>query len=230
MNTPQDDMPEHDPHISALYRKTGNIEPPASLDEAVLASARRAVRQRRNRWMLPLSTAAVLMLGLTVLLKLNSEWQPGREFNDDTPTSVTLEEKTESAAGTLAKRAAPAPAKTLELNAALPSSAIAPRDEQPRKTAKEKSEIASTLGSASDTAPISDSTLQQAETSNETETPFVSGMAQAEQKVLEPKAWIKKIRKLIEAKNIDEAKKELKAFRKHYPDYKLADDLKALLP
>ncbi len=230
MNTPQDDMPEHDPHISALYRKAGNIEPPASLDEAVLASARRAVRQRRNRWMLPLSTAAVLMLGLTVLLKLNSEWQPGREFKDDTPASVTLEEKTESAAGTLAKRAAPAPAKTLGLNAAPPSSATAPREEQPRQAARAKTEIAESQGFAADNAAMSDLIVPQTDKLKGSESPVISGMAQAEQKVLEPKAWIKKIRKLIEAKNIDEAKKELEAFKKRYPDHKLPDDLKPLIP
>jgi hypothetical protein len=231
VNTPQDDMLEHDPHISALYRKTGNIEPPASLDETVLANARRAVRQRRNRWMLPLSTAAVLMLGLTVLLKLNSEWQPTPKLEDSAPTSAANEDKlAEAPIRMMAKKAAPAPAETRALKSAPPSIATAPRDEQPRKTAREKTEIAKMLGSASDTAPISDSAIQQAEKSKDTESPVITGMAQAEQKVLEPKEWIKKIRKLLEAKKQDEAEKELKAFRKRYPDYKLPDDLKALIP
>jgi len=181
VNTPRDDMPEHDPAISDLYRKTGDIAPPASLDEAVLASARRATRQRRQRWILPLSTAAVLMLGITVLLKLNSEWQP----RDSAPVSAPHEEK---------------------------------------------SEITESLGSSADTTSMSDSTVMQADKLKEGESPVEPGMLQAEQKALEPKPWIEKIHKLIEEKKLDEAKKELEAFRKHYPDYKLPNDLKSLLP
>ncbi len=224
MNTPRDDMPEHDPHISALYRKTGNIEPPASLDEAVLASARRAVRQRRQRWVLPLSTAAVLMLGITVLLKLNGEWQPGRGFEGDVPMSTTHEEKSaEARERVMAKRAAPASPEPQALKSAPPSLATAP-SELPRGVVREKAEIAESMGFSADRARMSDSAVQ------ETESPVISGMAQAEQKVLEPKAWIEKIRKLIEEKKPDEAKKELEDFRKRYPDHKLPDDLKSLLP
>lgn len=227
MNTPHDDMSEHDPHISALYRKTGNIEPPATLDEAVLASARRAVRQRRNRWMLPLSTAAVLMLGLTVLLKLNSEWQPGPKLEDGAPASTPHEEKlAEAPARMMAKKSAPAPSKSQALTAQ-PSTTIT---EQPRQTARAKSEDAESQSIAADTAPMTNSTMHETEIRKEAGSPVISGMAQAEQEVLEPKPWLEKIRKLIEAKKPDAAKKELKAFRKHYPDYKLPDDLKALIP
>lgn len=77
---------------------------------------------------------------------------------------------------------------------------------------------------------MSNSTIQEAEKSKEAGNPVISGMTQAEDKVLEPKPWIEKIHKLMEAKNLDEAKKELKAFRKRYPDYKLPDDLKSLMP
>ncbi len=213
MNTPHDDMPEHDPDISALYRKTGDIAPPASLDEAVLASARRAIHQRRQRWILPLSTAAVLMLGITVLLKINSEWQPGDALERSAPAPAMPEEKAETSAGVLAKKAAPASPEPQALRAV-----------PPQQAARAKTEIAESLGATTDTAPMADSTIQEAES------PVIAGMAQTEQKVLEPKPWIEKIRKLIEAKKPNEARKEMEAFRKRYPDYKLPDDLKLLMP
>lgn len=215
MNTPRDDMPEHDPHISAIYRTTGDIEPPAALDEAVLTSARHAVRQRRQRWMLPLSTAAVLMLGITVLLKLNSEWQPGHDLEGGAPASPALEKKSkDTSVGMLAKKAAPEPQAL----------------KAPPQAARAKTEIAESLGFAADSAPMSGSVILEADKQKETESPILSGIVQTEQKVLEPKPWIKKIRKLLEAKKLAESRKELQAFRKHYPDYRLPDDLKSLLP
>ncbi len=209
MNRPHDDMPEHDPEISALYRKTGNVEPSAKLDEAVLASARRALRQRRQRWILPLSTAAVLMLGITVLLKINSEWQPGDALERSAPAPAMHEEK---AAGVLAKKAAPVSPEPRALRAV-----------PPQQAARAKTEIAESLGAAADAAPMMDSTMHEAES------PIIAGIAQTEQKALEPQPWIEKIRKLLLEKKPDEAKKELEAFRKHYPDYKLPNDLKSLI-
>ncbi len=208
MNRPHDDMPEHDPDISALYRKAGNVEPPAKLDEAVLTSARRAIRQRRQRWILPLSTAAVLMLGITVLLKINSEWQPGDALERSAPAPAMHEEKAETSTGVLAKKAAPVSPEPRALRAV-----------PPQQASRAKTEIAESLGA--DAAPMMDSTIQEAES------PVIAGTALAEPKVLEPKPWIEKIRKLLLEKKPDEAKKELEAFRKHYPDYKLPDDLKS---
>ncbi len=207
MNTPHDDMPEHDPHISALYRQAGDIAPPASLDEAVLASARRAVRQRRQRWIVPLSTAAVLMLGLTVLLKINSEWQT----KESVPMAMPHEEKAEASAGMLAKKAAPASPAPQVLRAV-----------PPQQSSRAKTEIAESFGAVADA-------VQKTDKQKENETLAIAGAAQAEPKVLEPKPWIEKIRKLIEEKKLDEGRKELRAFRKRYPDYKLPNDLKSLV-
>lgn len=205
MNTSHD---EHDPEISALYRKTGNVEPPTKLDVAVLATARRAIRQRRQRWILPLSTAAVLMLGITVLLKINSEWLP----TDSVPMAINHEE-TETSAGMLEKKTAPISPEPQALRA-MP----------PQQAARAKKEITESLDFSADSAPMSDSTMQEAEK------PVIAGSAQTEQKVLEPKPWIEKIYKLIEEKKADDAKKELDAFRKRYPDYKLPADLTSLMP
>lgn len=78
----------HDPAISAVYRKTGDLAPPTSLDEAILATAKQAVRQRRQRWMLPMSTAAVLMMSVTLLMNMNQEWDFSGEPADSAPASA----------------------------------------------------------------------------------------------------------------------------------------------
>lgn len=50
---------------------------------------------------------------------------------------------------------------------------------------------------------------------------------QADEEVLQPAAWIARIRKLKLQGRKPEAEKELVAFRKHYPDFRLPDDLAA---
>ncbi|MGH8689021.1 MAG: hypothetical protein ACREVQ_15060 [Burkholderiales bacterium] len=60
---------EHDTRVSAAYRELGADAPPAQLDAAVLAAARR----RRPRWAVPVSVAAVVVLGLGVVLRVQRE-------------------------------------------------------------------------------------------------------------------------------------------------------------
>ena len=69
-----DQLPD-DPSLSALYRRTRQERPTAELDQAVMQEARRALSRRRVRWWLPLSTAAVILLGVS--LTLNQMEPPG---------------------------------------------------------------------------------------------------------------------------------------------------------
>src|SRR5688500_18690150 len=72
-------MTDPDERLSSRYRELAREEPPPLLDEAILASARRAVAPRtRNRWAMPVSIAAVLFLGVGVSLRMQSE-KPGIE-------------------------------------------------------------------------------------------------------------------------------------------------------
>lgn len=66
-------MKQDDDRIKDLYRQSATEQPPAHLDEAILAASRKAVSARRRpvapfsgRWQLPASLAAVLIV--TVLL------------------------------------------------------------------------------------------------------------------------------------------------------------------
>ena len=67
---------ERDPVVSAAYRALGAAEPPRALDEAILAAARRPAKTWTQRWALPLSLAAVVVLSVTVTLQMQLE-QPG---------------------------------------------------------------------------------------------------------------------------------------------------------
>jgi hypothetical protein len=65
---------ERDSRISALYRSAAAEEPPAAVDDAIRAAARRAVAAgpRRvdapfKRWKVPLALAAVVVLSVSVV-------------------------------------------------------------------------------------------------------------------------------------------------------------------
>src|SRR5688572_11596404 len=72
-------MTESDEDLRKRYRELDAIEPPAALDQAILASARRAVAPRAaQRWAMPVSVAAVLVLAVGVTLRMQHE-KPGIE-------------------------------------------------------------------------------------------------------------------------------------------------------
>lgn len=84
---PGPDM-EHDPQLAEIYRAGAEAVPPARLDEAIRAAARREVKAgpRRGglrRWQLPLALAAVLVLSVTVVTQM-------REQGADRPEALFL--------------------------------------------------------------------------------------------------------------------------------------------
>jgi hypothetical protein len=73
---PPDDLP-HDEDVSRAWMSTQATQPPSKLDDAVLKFARESqvsVRRRR-RWQAPLAVAAVVTLGVGVVLQLWREPQ-----------------------------------------------------------------------------------------------------------------------------------------------------------
>ena len=67
-------MDERDPLLSQTYRAAEHPEPPAALDARILAAARQAVAAPRRRrpwfaWAVPMSTAAVLVVAVSLILK-----------------------------------------------------------------------------------------------------------------------------------------------------------------
>ena len=83
-------MTDIDPKLSRLYRETSTEGPPAVLDAAILAAAKKqaAIRQGRkrsilSRWMVPASAIATLVLGVSIALLVEREHP---ETTDDTAT------------------------------------------------------------------------------------------------------------------------------------------------
>jgi hypothetical protein len=74
-----EDMQPGDSLISEAYRAAPRPEPPPALDAAILDAARRAAAtapRRRGRWFawaVPLSTTAVLVLGITLLFQIQRQ-------------------------------------------------------------------------------------------------------------------------------------------------------------
>ena len=73
-------MDERDPRLSQAYREAEHPEPSPALDARILAAARQAVTspppRRRTGWFgwaAPLSTAAVLVLGIGLLFRMQQE-------------------------------------------------------------------------------------------------------------------------------------------------------------
>ena len=73
-------MTERDERVSGIYQGIGTPEPPAALDQAILAASRRALtpRSASQRWAVPVSLAAVLVLAVGVTLNKQHE-KPGIE-------------------------------------------------------------------------------------------------------------------------------------------------------
>ena len=77
--SPEDrDLEKISSEISERYRPNAQDEPPARLDAAVLAAARREVEQQRRRrnWQMPASIAAMLVIGVSLVLIVRDNEPP----------------------------------------------------------------------------------------------------------------------------------------------------------
>jgi len=113
-------MTDGDDALRRRYRELPGEEPPRALDETILAASRHAVARRpMQRWAMPVSIAAVLVLALGVTLRMQRE-EPGIE------TSLPTERQ--------AAPATPAP----QAQPAAPAEAPAPAAQVPAPAQKAK--------------------------------------------------------------------------------------------
>jgi len=108
-----------DDRVSAAYRELPGEGPPASLDAAIQAAARRAVGSRpggARRWQIPVSIAAVLALAIGISLHVEREkpvvidGTPVSSGNAEYPVPQAAPEKEDRAVATPAPAQAPAAA------------------------------------------------------------------------------------------------------------------------
>jgi hypothetical protein len=105
-------MNEGDDKLKKAWREVGVEEPLASIDAAILAAAHRAVAPRRlsQRWAVPVSLAAVLVLAVGVTLRMQQE-MPGIETSAPAEEATAPVTSATPAATPLPESAAPPAAK-----------------------------------------------------------------------------------------------------------------------
>ena len=245
--------------LSERYRAGAQDEPSARLDAAVLAAARRHVeqpRQRRN-WQMPVSIAAMLVIGVSLVLLVR----------DNEPPLPSLDRH----AADEAKLAKPAP-PNLASKTQPKARAVYPGEDRPsreRSTRPDREPIArdemaavqensatgkSTQPAAAPAAPAIAGRVKSAE---QEQSPVVEstevspgkkakGLADAatESRVsaqtlhkeggaavpVQPQDWLRKIDDLLRDGKDADAREQLLGFRKQFPNYPLPQRLQALLP
>lgn len=150
---------EHDAALAAAYRAGAHEQPPAHLDDAIRAAARREAGagprrvSRLRAWRVPVSLAAVLVLSVTVVLMVREE---GGDRLEPAPPRVAVAPPPameQAAPQVLPQPAAPA-TPPLQPRRAEPSASGAPAGPAPQPLAKAapEAEQQAPAGAASATA------------------------------------------------------------------------------
>jgi hypothetical protein len=226
--------------------------PPAHLDAAILAAARREVARSRFRrnWHMPASIAAVLVIGVTLALMIS-------EIEDPLPPADT----SARIAANEARQAAPALAMKQESAARPAPRAGIARDTRPSRERSARSEheadsrqksVVGRADSAAEVpsvaAPAAAPALQQFEAAGpsqpaEEQKGALADSLQEKRAVAAlrkeaapssaapidaPEQWLKKIEDLLRNGKTAQAREQLAEFRKSYPHYRLPETLREL--
>lgn len=160
--------------LDRVYHAAGHDQPPPALDAAILAEAQRAVARPAAkpfhlRWAVPLSTAAVVVLAVGVVLFMTQEGALNHRAEYDAPNEyapapaappaadTTTRELRDTAEPARAKRAAPEPAAPYAQTAPPAAQATAPLAESAERAPA---------------APASAGIMKKAETPPETAAPL----------------------------------------------------------
>jgi len=230
--------------VSERYRAGPQDEPPAGLDAAVLAAARREAGQSRPRrnWQVPASIAAMLVIGVSLVLMVRE--------NEPPRPSV------ERPAADEAKLAKPAPPQ-LAMKAKPKADVDSHREARPsreRSTRPDREPLAleggvaaqdnaapavvaqpvpepAAPGVAARAKPVEQEQARIAESSDLS----TSKKAEAFRKQdgaapVQPEDWIRSIDDLLRDGRQADAREKLLGFRRQFPHYPLPQRLQALLP
>jgi hypothetical protein len=251
------DLEKMSSEVSERYRTGAQDEPPARVDAAVLAAARREVEQPRHRrnWQMQASIAAMLVLGVSLVLLV-------RENEPPLPS-------VDGPAAEEAKLAKPVPPQ-LAMKTRPKARADSHREDRPsreRNTRPDHEPIVKDEGAAVQEQTASVASAQPAQTPA---APAIAGSAksaeQEQARIAEssdssskkakaladaatesrlsaqalrkedaaaparPQDWLGKIDDLLRDGKETEARRQLLGFRQQYPHYPLPERLQALLP
>jgi len=233
MTTNRDDMT--DPVLTQLLREGADESPPAHVDAAILAEARRAVepaRRRRGmsaplwRWLLPLGAAATIA-AIVVSVRPLAPTPVEETASDVTVPPGQVDQRPSVEPATSANALRPAPAKRQDAAAKpqesgsansrsiaiAPERAVPSEKQEARKATAATAPLASTQAAAAPAAaaPQRENTAVRADAAHDAA------------------AWIERIRALLRESRRDEAAQELERFRAEFTDAdaRLPDDLRA---
>jgi hypothetical protein len=248
--------------VSERYRAGAEDEPPVRLDAAILSAARREVEQPRKRrhWQVPVSIAAMLVIGVSLVLLVRENEPPLPSLDRPASEEAKL---AKPAAPQLAMKAQPkaqpkARADSLREDrpsrerSARPARAPAARDEA---AATQENTASGTVAppASAPAAPVvagpAKSTEQEqsriagsSDSLSGKKAGAVAGAAtesrpsaQALRKEdaaapAQPRDWLEKIDGLLRDGRQAEARRQLLGFRQQFPHYPLPERLQELLP
>jgi hypothetical protein len=149
---------ERDPRLELLYRDAAREVPPAHLDAAILAAARREAGSRPRalsalrRWRVPISLAAVVVLSVSVVTLVEEEGRDSPAGLRSTPAPPVARP-----AEPQARPAAPEPKTRKQTAVSAPEELSLRRDEaasvaevEPRRRAAERQQAPSSTAPAAD--------------------------------------------------------------------------------
>jgi hypothetical protein len=219
-------------HVSQKYGELGREEPPRALDDAILAAARHSVRPWTQRWAVPLSIAAVLVLSVTVTLRIQQE-QPGIESPVTQVKKQEMEQVKEKEPAPAAPAAAPVAGAQPRAKAERQQKPVVRKAPEPFANAAQD-KVAADKPAAAAAAPAPaplENLASRRDAGRGAESSAAGVMAQAPAAKASiadtPERELERIAELRLRGMHDEADKALAEFRKRYPDYVIAGAMRA---
>ena len=233
---------ERDPKLSQHYRDLEPLEPPAELDRRILAAARERQAAHaplvapagRHRWYYSLAAAAVLVLAVAITLHVERD-RPDPETTATAPQARSGTITREPPAESKRADAAPAVAESRPSSPAADAPALEkPAAPTPRPAAKAQAKAkaeAQAVPEARDAMQAQGETQERARRESSVMArsapaqPDVGGAAAARvaPPPERPEPWLERIAELRSRGRHAEADRELAAFRRAYPDYRLSE-------
>src|SRR5947207_13733402 len=222
---------ERDPKLSQHYRSLEPLEPPAALDQKILAAARDAADSPhaplvapagRHRWYYGLAAAAVLVFAVALTLHIerdrpDPEAGPPLRMDRELRGQIKQAPKADTAPHAEPERApvfAPDPQASAPREAAPASRAPAP---SPRA---DEQRIRAEQSAATERATRSEAQAEKRAARDTAAGPAAAPVAAAPEN---PDRWLERIADLRSRGRHAAADRELAAFRRAYPDYRLSE-------
>lgn len=237
-------MSEVDKKLSGRYRAVSRDEPPAHVDAAILAAAKRAVGSqprpagapRMRRWYVPVSIAAVIMLSVIVTLQIERE-RPEIAMPDSVPVvrekaQILAQRAPEPPAAApvsppaaVASRPAPRPAPVQPAAPAFAPDPKPARDAAPAETQRQDAlgSADAARGNAAGSAALGRMRSEAHEMSAPAAKPAQSPVPAKRERA--PEEWLERIAELRKLQRDREADEQLAEFKRRYPDYKISETM-----